>query len=142
MPIKIKAPMIESHTLDKCDKLFENTGSATVIKVRQATQGEEEQRNSLYALTERRINPDDSVSFHTHVSIDDVFREEVWLTLADCNIEDSEGEPLFYFMCNRLEDKPAFIKAWHRLDPAMADEIIEKVHETNIQWGPQGNARL
>jgi hypothetical protein len=141
MPISIKPPLIQSFVLEECDKLFENTGAPTTIKVRQASQGEEEERNSLFALTEKRFKADGDVSYHTHVSIDDVWREEVWLTMADCNItNDLTGDQLFTFNGNRLSSKEAFLKAWRQLDVRMAQEIIKKVHEANIQWGPQGNA--
>lgn len=145
MAIQVKTPLIETHILEKCDKLYGNTGSPTKIQIRQASQGEEELRSSLLALTDRRMD-NEGVLFRTKVSLDDLHREEVFLTLADCDILDSalddDGQPkrLFTFEKNRISNKAEFLKAWARLDPPMADEIIEKVHETNKHWGPGGNA--
>lgn len=142
MPIRIKVPLVENFILEKSDKLLENTGNPTIVKIRQASQGEEEERNALFALTEKRIHLEDGMtSYHTYISVDDVWREEVWLTLADCNIENEDGEPLFQFKANRISmEKNEFKKAWGRLDPHVASEIIEKVHAVNQQWGPAGNA--
>lgn len=139
MPVKIRKPFIETFVLEKTDKEFQNDGPPTVIKVRLATNGDEEQRNSLWALTERKVNQDATISVVTRLGMTDLHREEVWLTLSECNIENEDGSSLFDFKDGRLTDKMQFEKAWGRLDPIMAEEIIEKVHEHNKQWGPLGN---
>lgn len=138
MPLKLSPPVIETFELEKSDKLFDNQGDPTIVKIRQATNGEEEQRDKLLSLVEKRYEQS-SIVFVSSLGYSELHREEVFLTLAECNIEKEDGTPLFEFKDKRLDDKTAFLKAWARLQPEIAAEIIEKVHEVNLQWGPQGN---
>lgn len=138
MPLQLKPPVIEVFSLEKSDKLFDNMGEPTIVKVRQATNGEEEQRDKLLSLVEKRYE-ESSIVFVSSLGYSELHREEVFLTLAECNIEKEDGTPLFEFKNQRLHDKPKFLAAWARLHPEIAAEIIEKVHEVNQQWGPQGN---
>ena len=139
MPIRIKPPTLQDFILEKTDKEFENVGSPTTVRVRQATQGDEESRESLFNLTQTKFtNSGERIQSNT-LGMNDVWRREVFLTLSDCNIELEEGVRLFEFKNGKLVDENKFHDAWMKLDPIVADEIIEKVHELNTQWGPEGN---
>lgn len=143
MPIKLKPPLIKDEFLEKSDKHFgiEPPEPPTTIKIRQAAQGEEESRNSLFNLTQKKYESDGTISFYTKLGMEDVWKEEVFQCLMDCNILDDAGNKLFKFDKNgRLTSREEFYVSWSKLDPFIADEIIEKIHDLNAQWGPQGGA--
>jgi hypothetical protein len=141
MPLKVLPPLIENYVLAKSDAKYNNEGAPSMIKVRQATRGDEEDRNRLLALVEKNYKVDGSVSFLSDVSFDDVEREEVFLTLADCNLVDKDDKPLFQFKDNRINmTKKAFTDAWCSLNYDIAAEISLCVKKFNVQWGASGNA--
>jgi len=60
---------------------------------------------------------------------------EAYLTLADCNICETDGEPLFRFKDKKISmSEEEFQLAWGRLPHEYTDEIIKYVHEKNPQW--------
>jgi hypothetical protein len=138
MALKIQPPIFKEFTLEKSDTANGNTESPTKIRIRQATRGEHEARNHLFAESKREFVG--GRAYETvDLSRDDLRRKEVFLTLAYANIENADGEPLFKFKNDRLVDEFQFIIAWNQLDYIVAEEIIECVHDLNIQWDDLGN---
>lgn len=131
---------MEDHVLVRSDKEFLNTDVATVITIRKATQGDCEARNRLYALVSKEYSEDgSSVKFTSNISVDDVKRKEIYLSLAGCNIMGANGNPLFRFKNGRIDgDENYFAKQWGQLPELVANEMIECNEKTNIQWSAQG----
>ena len=138
MPIKVQPPIIKDFTLDKADKAANNTKDPTIIRVRQAAQGERERRDKVYFDFKREYKSDGEVSVTQQISYNDVARMEVMLTLADCNILGLDEQPLFKFKNDRITSEFDFLNAWAQLTPEVADEIHEKVLEMNLLWSESG----
>lgn len=142
MPIQISESIMEDHVLVRSDKKFENTGAATVITIRKATQGDCEARNRLYALVAKEYSDNgETIRFTSNISVDDVNRKEMYLCLAACNLVGANEKPLFKFKNNRIDgDDNYFMKQWGQLPEYIANEMIECNKKTNIQWSAEGNA--
>lgn len=142
MPLRLTAPLYETYELTRSDELYGNTDEPTTVTVKQAAQGEHEQRQSLFAKLEQRWNQlsPDEVSLVQNISMEEVKKLEVFLTLVDCNIMDFEEKPLFPSKKDRQDNpqlamsKKAFADAWAKLLPETAEEIHEKVLELNPLW--------
>jgi hypothetical protein len=139
MPIQLATPKKKEFVLEKSDEALGNTGDAvepTKIVVRQATQGDVELRNALFADFTREYDGR-IVKVVQRISYDDIRRLEVFLTLCSCNLLNAKGDSLFTFVNDRLVDQNAFNRAWASLDPVLAIEIGEKVLEMNPLWQPE-----
>lgn len=139
MPIQLGAPKKKEYILVESDKALGNTEADAVptkISIRQATQGDVELRNALFADFTREYDGR-MVKVVQHISYDDIRRLEVYLTLTACNLLDSKGEPVFTFINDKLVDQIAFKRAWAGLEPVIAIEIGEKVLEMNPIWRPE-----
>ena len=139
MPIQLAAPKKKEFVLEKSDEALGNTGEGripTTITVRQAVQGDVELRNALFNDFTREFDGR-VIKVSQKISFDDIRRLEIFLTLCACNITNSQGEPLFKFVNERLTDNSVFNKAWASLDPVIAIEIGEKVLEMNPLWMPE-----
>jgi hypothetical protein len=135
MPLKLAVPTEREFTLDKSDKLFENKGPASIVNVRQATQGDFERRKALYTTFERSFNGE-TITVNQRFSPEDLFRLEVEISMCGCNILDSDDKPLFKFR-GKVVDPVSFAIGWNKLPPEIAEEIHEKVLEVNPLWaGP------
>jgi len=138
MPIQLGAPKKKEFVLVESDLALGNTEAGAVptkITIRQATQGDIELRNALFADFTREYDGR-MVKVVQHISYDDIRRLEVFLTLCACNLLDSKGEPLFNFTGEKLVDQVTFKRAWASLEPVIAIEIGEKVLEMNPIWRP------
>jgi hypothetical protein len=138
MPLKLSPAIKKSYRLEKSDEEFK-AETPTMIEVRTASQGQVEARNELWSEYIREIEGPKTI-IHQRLSFDDVRRKEVFLTLVSCNIEDESGKPLFTFSNDRLTDETTFKKAWDQLYPSIANEIHEKVLESNVIWQKMGEA--
>lgn len=139
MPIQLGTPKKKKYILVESDKALGNTeadSTPTEIVVRQATQGDVELRNALFADFTREYDGR-MVKVVQHISYDDIRRLEVFLTLCSCNLLDAKGEPMFTFVNEKLIDNVAFKRAWASLEPVIAIEIGEKVLEMNPVWRPE-----
>jgi hypothetical protein len=136
MPIQLSAPKKKEFTLADSDIELKNEGEATKIVVRQATQGDIEMRNTLFADFTREYDGR-MVKVTQRISYDDIRRLEVFLTLCSCNIVNSKGDPLFVFKDERLTNQAEFNRAWANLPPVVAIEIGNKVLEMNPLWMPE-----
>lgn len=140
MPIKILSDQVQEFILIKSDKEFDNEGEPTTISVRQATQGDFEIRNNLFANFKRRYEGN-AITVEQTLSFDDIRRKEVFLTLTACNIIDDSGgkeKPLFVFSNGRLTDEAKFRRAWAKLHPIVAEEISQCVLKMNPLWSGEG----
>ena len=134
MPIQLKSPLKKEFHLEKSDKELETDDGATMIAVRQATQGGHELRNELFSEFKREYDGA-KISVVQRISFDDIRRREVFLTLCACNIMDESGKkPLFKFDNGNPTNEADFNKAWGKLQPVIANEIHEKVLEMNPLW--------
>ena len=133
MPILLRAPIKKQFHLEKSDAELGVTDGATMVTIRQATQGDYELRNDLTSEFKREY---DGVLIRVvqRISFDDIKRREVFLTLCACNIISEGKKPLFRFDNGKLRDEVEFRDAWYKLEPIIADEIHEKVLEMNPLW--------
>ena len=144
MPLKLSAPLYETFRLERSDEKYGDGGEPTTVRIKQAAQHEHEQRQQLFSILRREYenkNPD-TVTLVQVLSLEELKRLEVKLTLVECNIQDENGKELFKFT---KSDRPRidmtdtqFANAWGTLPPDVANEIHEKVLEVNVQWSGMG----
>lgn len=135
MPLKITPPIQSSHILAKTDAHFGSTkGGSTSIMVRQASTGDVERRDDLFAEFKKTLGKNGDLTLVQRLSWNEIRRVQVFLTLAACNIIDETGEPLFVFDNNRLPNEVIFNRQWSKLDPIVSAEIAELVVKTNPMW--------
>lgn len=149
MPVKLTAPRYETFPLTETDRKYRNDSDPTTVTIKQALRHEHDSRNRLFAKVERRWSEEDdeTIRLVQEVAMVDVYAEEAWLTMVECNIQDVDESPMFPSVKGkdghpRLKtNKNQFMKAWGRLFPDINEEIIEKIHEVNLLWaGPSGEA--
>jgi hypothetical protein len=142
MPLKLTAPIYENYYLERSDELYKNEDEPTTVTIKQAAQGEHEQRQSLFSRLEQKWNQlsPEEVSLVQTISMEEVKKLEVYLTLVDCNILDYDDNPLFPSKKDKEGNlslsmsKAKFASAWAKLLPETAKEIHEKVLELNPLW--------
>lgn len=144
MTLKINPPLLKEFHLEETDKLYGDDATKTLVTFRQATRGDEEARNRLFAIVEKQYKKDsdneDVVSYMSDISMDDVYRREVFRTLVASNIMESDEKELFLFKNGSLNmSENEFTKAWGKLPWEAAQEMIKCNHEVNVQWAPSGN---
>jgi len=136
MPYQFTAPLVKEFTLDETDAKYGVKDDPTVVKIRQVKMGDKKLRDDLYAKFERRFDGN-VITVAQTVSLDDVVRKEVYLTLAACNILGPDGKsPMFKFRGDRIENEHEFNLSWAGLDEDVATEIHKKVLEMNPMWNP------
>lgn len=141
MALRLKTPEEKQFPLEIADP----TGSTHVI-VRQATQREQELRADLWSTTSRILRDQNGpeVELRQRISMPEIMRKEIFLTLVGCNIEDDNGQPLFKFSLDtstgrtRPTSEAEFAVAFGKLPLAVAYEIHNKVLQLNPSWGGQG----
>lgn len=139
MPIKLSPPPEQEFVLERTDKLFNNEGEPTKIKVRQATEGANLERMTLWKDFKRTLEVTDNksvTSIEQSISPAEVKRKEVYLTLTYCNLQNENGEDWFVFPLNESR----FNKQWALLPSAIATEIHEKVLQVNLDWSAEGES--
>mgnify|MGYP001236361293 CR=1 FL=1 len=146
MPLQLTAPVFKTFRLEKTDEKYGDGGEPTTIQVRQATQKEHEERMQLFSILKREYEDErpDTMTLVQVLSLEELKRKEAWLTLAECNILDPQGNALFKF---RKGDNPRiemtmtqFAVAWGLLPPDVANEIHDRILEVNLVWTGQGEA--
>lgn len=144
MPLKLAQPLIQEYHLVKTDALFPNPEdpSKTTIEVRLASTGDVERRSDLFNKFKRTFDGFGNFTIEQNVTMDDVRRMEVFLTLAACNIKNAQGRPLFTFEGDKLNGKDAFERAWALLPPQTSEEIHGFILEHNKLWSAEGEAPL
>lgn len=134
MPIKLKSPLKKDFHLIKSDEAMGNTDGATMITVRQATQGDFERVDDLTSEYKREFDGK-TVKAIQRISFDDIRRKQVYLTLCACNIlGEDEQTPLWTFKNEKPSSEASFESGWYKLPPVVAQEIYEKVLEMNPLW--------
>ena len=127
-------------------------GQATVI-IRQATEGDNIARSSLFDKTERVIDDETlgaQVTLRTEFNQRKLRRKEAYLTLGSVTgimvPGRKEGEYVELFDTGMTVDGPsvkhvmterAFNAAWDRLPPLAAEEIGRLVRRVNPTWDPE-----
>jgi hypothetical protein len=148
MPIKLSAPVIQIFTLEKTDARYGEEGaSPTTVTVRQATQGQHEERQQIFATLERRYDDlaPEVVSLVQKANMEELKRREAYLTMVSCDITYEDGKKPLFPSRKGKDGLPVldmtrseFDVAWALLPPDVAAEIHEKIIELNIMWGPRG----
>lgn len=150
MPLKLLAPVYQEFTLDKSDEKYNVDGEGSKVTIKQAAQREHEQRQDLFSTLERKfkeLTPDE-ISIVSRFSMEELKRQEVWLTLVEANITDENGKSLFpsrkvkggYSVLAMKRQE--FNDSWGKLPPDVATEIHEKVLEVNLMWaGVEGEGK-
>jgi hypothetical protein len=136
MPIKIGPAQVKEFVLSKSDEIFENEGEPSRVSIRLALKGEDDTRNHMFSLIVKEQNYDDDfIRFSSPISTDDIRRKEVFLVLADCNLADQNDNPIFVFDNKRISmTEREFDLAFGMLPLSIANEIIDCVLRTNLQW--------
>lgn len=145
MPIQLLAPIYKTSVLEKTDAKYNVEGDATIVTVKQATQREHEQRQQLFSTLERKFKglDSDEITLVQHISMEELKKLEVWLTLCECNILGPDGKDLFPSRKGKNDvpqlalTRRQFDDSWGSLPPDVADEIHEKVLEVNFLWSGQ-----
>lgn len=143
MPIRIKPRIRQKFYLDKSDKIA-NDGKEvsekerTFIDVRQAAQGENEERNELFAEFQRQYMSNGDVYVRSRLSFDDIRRKECFLTICASNIQAEDGNPLWLFSNGRFRSEEEFKAGWAILEPYIVEEIHENVLKANPHWSQAG----
>ncbi len=140
MPIHLSVPLEKEYILERTDSAYgDPDGEPTRITVRQATQGEHEQRAQLFSQIVRemaRNDAQDLVRLIQRFSFEELKRIEVQLALKACNIVGPDGKLLFSFDAKGRITPQKFKEAWDQLPPLVALEIHEKVLDLNVDWRP------
>lgn len=136
MPIKIEPPITKEFVLEESDKLLENTGEPTTVKIIQAREGANIERMELWKRFERTFEAAGDMTVTQEVSPSIVKRKEIFLTMVGCNLLGPEDKPLFSFPLKENE----FNKAWSILPPVVVNEIHEKCLEVNMDWAVSGES--
>jgi hypothetical protein len=105
------------------------------VTFRQATEGDEMARISLFAVREEIVdvrNPN-IITTHFDQNLAKLRAKEVYLTLMDCDLQKPSGRGLL-FRPGMPEDQ--FMKAWGQLPPNWASEIYKHCLKVNRHWGP------
>jgi len=137
MPIKLASPIKKEFHLSKSDKELGTDDGATMVIIRQATQGGHELRNDLFSEFKREYDGA-TIKVVQRISFDDIRRREVFLTMCSCNVVGENGKPLFKFVNETLTNESDFQASWSKLPPVIAQEIHEKVLEMNPLWNENG----
>jgi hypothetical protein len=138
MPKAITRPTEKQMRLER----FDPEGD-TAVTVRQATQKQHEVLVDLFSEASRVFDQGDGdkLEVKTRISPEEIKRRAVYLTLADCNILNADGAPLFRFRATPrgqildMTELEFDQLGWGLLPPEVADEIYEKVLEVNPLWG-------
>lgn len=147
MPALVKLPVERMIKLNL--PVDENPDQDAYVKIRPATQREVEQRDLLNAEQSSVLSGQTGqIEIKRHFSYAEQQREEVYLTLADSNLEWQDprtpeaSSPLFRFQRNadgkmRVNmTRDEFASAWGILPENWATAIHSAVLEVNPQWNP------
>jgi len=138
MPLAIGTPKLTTEKLIRSD-----ASGDTFVTIRQAMQGQQEERARLFDEITRVIrdqNYGQVDEIKQRISMEELKRVEVRLTLVDCNILDRDGQtPLFTFVddgvAKRLSmTETRFNEQWGKLPPEVAQEISEMTLKCNPSW--------
>jgi hypothetical protein len=143
MPLQLQIKLEKIFELKRSDEKY--GGEGTTVTIRQASQYQHEKRQEIFSnMRSKYSTSGDDVEIFQRFNALELHRLDVRLTMADCNIIDEEGKPLFKFAKDNkgrsylsMTD-PEFDKAWGLLPIDVADEIYEKVIEVNPSWSPSG----
>jgi hypothetical protein len=141
MPIKATGPVVKDYELVRSDQEFGNDGIPTSVAIRQATALDIERRAELTARVRATHGPDGTYATERDWNYPRIQRLEVYLTLADSNIEDEDGKPLFKFKKGKTGipelamSEAEFNDAWKKLPWIVCEEMHECAIRTNPQWG-------
>jgi hypothetical protein len=144
MAFKVKAPAGESYFLDQTDKYYSiDPADRTFVVIREATQSEDSVHSTLFAEITRVIdstskNPK-QVQIKQSLSSDELKEMDIYLTLADTNITDENGQALIRFKkvgsISKVDmSEGEFKNALGKLPGRVVSEIHEKVALKNPDW--------
>lgn len=135
MPYKLQVPQLVVVTY-AFDKEGETTGT-----YQQPSRHQVAMHQQLIGRDSRALSTSEGMAFINPVTIEEAKAVEVWLTLTDCNLQDSGGKPLFKILkkkgshseLNMTWDE--FWVAWGRIsEPAVAQQIWEGAMDVAPDW--------
>jgi hypothetical protein len=116
------------------------------VTVRQATEGENIERNELFSRTRRIYNDGKAeVTLEQDYNVRKLRRKEAYLTLGKVvgMVIESTGAELFKYAdtgdgprVRMAMSEDEFNQAWNRLPAPVAEEIVGYVHNVNPDWDP------
>ena len=139
MALKIKTPVEKVIKLTIADPTGE-----TYVTFRQATQGVVDMLEDLRSAgTEYSYHDEEKgrMVVTPKQSAATIRRMQIFWTLCDCNIVDSDDTPLFQIINDgqhaHLVGNPDMFKAaWDKLDAEVGDEVYQAMLTVNPQWAP------
>jgi len=136
MPVSLSLPaLLKEFFLVKSDKTSNNQNEPSRIEVRYANVEDKLTRDELLKTVVWSESDNPHFRYTFDISVNQIWLKEVFLTLADCNICENDGEPLFRFADKRISmNEKEFQLAWGRLPSEYSQEIIEYVHQVNHFW--------
>lgn len=146
-PIKEQVNMqFEAAVLSAPLALTTDPEGEAIVTVRQATEGENIERNELFAKTRRIYNDGNSeVTLEQDYNIRKLRRKEAYLTLATATGFVFQGDELFStkdegdgYRVRAAMKEGVFNAAWNRLPGPMVEEIVAHIYTINPEWNPNG----
>jgi len=132
-------PLVKDFELDYRSDI--DPDARATVSIRQASTGEQLRIAGLFS--EQTQIWDDAeigtVQLKRKWNPHELHRFRAYLTMAGCDIEDDDGDPLFKFRNTKSGAELAmsqaqFNAAWDALPPELTQEIHQKVLEVNPQW--------
>lgn len=136
----------EAFVLSSPFALTTDPDGDAIVTVRQATEGENIERNELFAKTRRVYNDGQTeVVLEQDYNIRKLRRKEAYLTLGSATGFEFGGKELFDTKDDgdgpRIRGamkESAFNTSWNRLKGPMVEEIMEQIYLVNPEWNPNG----
>ncbi len=131
--------------METFDLVSDPDGKAQVT-IRQAREGENIERNEMFARTTRIYNDDQigEIKLQQEYNQRKLRRKEAYLTLGRfTGVEDENAKELFSFAETKdgpsikvAMDESQFNSAWGKLPPEAAAEVSRLVYQVNPTWDP------
>jgi len=138
MPFQITGPQIEEFELREFDaKHGIDPNEPTRVAIRRASFRDESKHDQRFAAWQAKVQ-DGSLSLSgPRYAPAEIVEYEIYLVLADCNILDADGKPLFDFVDGRLAMSEAEFK---QKIGKLPEDLILEIHKYVLEVNPQWNA--
>lgn len=142
---------IHSKPLFQTFKLTTDPDGEAEVLVRQAREGENIERNQLFSKTRYVQTNALETAAEQEINPSLLRRKEAYLTLGRVSglvvVDDNGNETELFKSRESSDEGPSvraamteteFNRAWNRLPPEMAREIVDFVYKVNPDWDPAG----
>jgi hypothetical protein len=104
------------------------------VHIRKRNTGMEQARKELLQ-SDTWQEGEDNLRKSSTLTIEQIHLKEIYLSLADCNLCETDGSFLFQFKDNSLDmTEDEFQLAWGRLPVFYRTQITDLVHQVNPEW--------